>query len=64
MAYVTVTSNASGQVLGFDTAKPDNLTLNMSSDVLKDTVTSLEAALDVAKKAQAAFASTSSTTAG
>lgn len=55
MAYVTVTNGAAGQIMGYDTNNTSNVTINLSPDNLKTTVTSLEAALSMAKTMANAF---------
>lgn len=55
MSYLTLTNNTNGQIFGYDTSKPDNLTINTSAEAMKDTVSTLEAALAIAKKTAAAF---------
>lgn len=55
MAYVTVTNGAAGQIMGYDTNNTSNVTVNLSPDNLKTTVTSLEAALKMAKTMATAF---------
>lgn len=61
MSYLTLTNNINGQIFGYDTAKPDNLTVNTSADSLKDTVATLEAALAIAQKTATAFGVDTST---
>lgn len=55
MSYLTLTNNTNGQIFGYDTSKPDNLTINTSAESMKDTVSTLEAALAIAQKTAAAF---------